>query len=221
MHVAEILDRKRGVAIVLGRAGRQHASAEPASFVDQRRLVVGEAKGCRIEDRRVCGLPVEVTGGHGRNWTSRRKVEDRRIEGGRRLEVRQMSDAGETHVLGAGDLAGHALHHLRRGVGVLLAGEAKHGNADVGKIGALVEADQATHHGSVGVGRHGAHYIDGQRARCGFGRGAIMASTIRGASSAMLSPASSGASLSATNFVWNSPPGLPKAGLVQASTAAA
>ena len=49
----------------------------------------------------------------------------------------------------------------------------------------------------------------------------MIPATAPGAMSAMVLPASSGASPSATNFFWKSPVGLPKAGEVQDSTAAA
>ena len=95
------------------------------------------------------------------------------------------------------------------------------GTRDAAEVGALVEIDKAAHRGAIGLGRHGGHDLDGARASRRIGRRPDHGFTMPGASSAMVLPASSGPSLSATNFVWNSPSALPKAGLVQASTAAA
>ena len=70
MHVAEVLDRKGGVAIVLGSARRQHALAEPAGSFDQLGFVAVEAERGRVEYRRVGVVRVGSLGIHGRNRAS-------------------------------------------------------------------------------------------------------------------------------------------------------
>ena len=52
---------KRGLAIVLGRAGRQHAGAERARLVDQRGFARLETERGGIEDRRGGVVLVEIT----------------------------------------------------------------------------------------------------------------------------------------------------------------
>ncbi len=49
MHVAEILDREGGVAVVLGRARRQIFLAESPALLDQLGLEIGEAERIRRE----------------------------------------------------------------------------------------------------------------------------------------------------------------------------
>ena len=50
MHVAEVLDGKRRVAVVLGRARCQHTRAECPRLADQRGLVRIQPEGSGIED---------------------------------------------------------------------------------------------------------------------------------------------------------------------------
>src|SRR5581483_493400 len=59
VHVAEILDRESGVAVVLCGARGQYAGAEPPRLVDQRGVLIGEPKRRRIEDRRVGSVAIE------------------------------------------------------------------------------------------------------------------------------------------------------------------
>jgi hypothetical protein len=59
MHVAEILDREGGVAIVLGSAGREHPRPEAARLGDQRGLFVGKAERVGREDRGVTVVRVD------------------------------------------------------------------------------------------------------------------------------------------------------------------
>ena len=73
MHVAEVLDREGGVAVVLGSARRQHARAEPAGSFDQVGFVAGKAERGRVEYRRIGVALVGIAGIHGRNRASLRK----------------------------------------------------------------------------------------------------------------------------------------------------
>src|SRR5262249_53451261 len=62
MHVAEILDRKSGVAVVLRRARRQHPGAEAPRLCDQFRFGVGEAErlGRKHRGAGVVGIEIAV-----------------------------------------------------------------------------------------------------------------------------------------------------------------
>src|SRR5262245_3212999 len=59
VHVAEVLDRERRVAIVLRGARRQYARAEGPRLADQRGLFVVEPEGVRRENRRVAVVSIE------------------------------------------------------------------------------------------------------------------------------------------------------------------
>src|SRR5262245_41040810 len=98
-----------------------------------------------------------------------KEVETSGIEGGRRLQVRKMPNAGQAMIEGAGYLAGHALHHLGRGSAIVGTGETEHGYFYGGQVGALIEADEAADRGTIGVGVDGAHRRDGKRAALGIG----------------------------------------------------
>ena len=64
VHVAEVLDRERRVAVVLRRARREHPCAERLRLLDQIGIAVLEAKARAIEDR-CCGVvSVEFAAGH-------------------------------------------------------------------------------------------------------------------------------------------------------------
>ena len=61
MHVAEILDRKRRLAVVLGRARREHARAELPGLFDHLGFAPLQPERDRIEDGSVldsCDLPL-------------------------------------------------------------------------------------------------------------------------------------------------------------------
>src|SRR5215470_6516321 len=63
MHVAEILDRKAGVAVVLGGARCQHPGAEAPRLPDQFRLGIGEPERLRRKHRTgIVGLEFAVHG---------------------------------------------------------------------------------------------------------------------------------------------------------------
>ncbi len=134
--------------------------------------MIRQAEGGAIEDRRigvmrsraraVMGCALGQVRAMARAW--RRKSRTAASNAAGRLQVRQMSDAGQANVTGAGDLARHAFHHLRRRIAIMLAGKAKHGDADSCKVGALVEGDEAAHRRAVGVGRHRCHDCDRKRA---------------------------------------------------------
>jgi len=67
VHVAEILDRERRRAIVLGSARRQHAPTETARPGDQIRLRSGEPERIRCKQRSVDVVRVKIFGRHHRD----------------------------------------------------------------------------------------------------------------------------------------------------------
>ena len=105
MHVAEVLDGKRCVAVVLGRTGRQHAGPEPSRPIDQIGVLLGKTEGRAIEDRRIGMGLVEVAGVHRGNRSGRggrkrvaQEADNSIVECSRGLEIGQVSHAGETDV---------------------------------------------------------------------------------------------------------------------------
>ncbi len=97
MHVAEILDRKGRVAIVLRRARRQHAAAEPARLADQIGGIVGEPE-CVGGRTSACRCPVRsyrqralviLRSCRCRRRRMAQKVENRGVEVARRLKIWQ------------------------------------------------------------------------------------------------------------------------------------
>ena len=126
VHVAEVLDRERGGAIVLGGAVGEHTRAEAARVLDQVGFAASEPERGRIEDRRVVVGRTRVRGAHRFGCSRMRKrlaqeTEDGRVEFSRRLQVRQVPDVRKAHVAGPGDLPCHALDHRRGSIGILLA----------------------------------------------------------------------------------------------------
>src|SRR5262245_27363405 len=65
MHVAKVLEREAGVAVMLGGTGSKHAAAEAAGLVDQSGIAVRQAKRARLENRRVRSDLLEVAVVHG------------------------------------------------------------------------------------------------------------------------------------------------------------
>ena len=98
------------------------------------------------------------------------EIQDSSIERSRCLQVRQMADARQADITAARYLGRHALDHRRRRVGIFLAREAEHGNAQCSPGSPLVERHQAAHGGAIGVGRHRAHHLDRQRTPRGLRR---------------------------------------------------
>ncbi len=226
--------------------GASTAPAEAPRLVDQIRLRVGQPERVGGEDRRV-GIACRMVGaciaqvyymGQEIKLRSRSarcagcraqrsrapiepEVQHGRVERPRRFQVRHVADAGQADVARAGDLRRHPLHHGSGCVAVVLAGKTKHRHADARQVCPFVESHEAAHGRPVGALRSQPPWWP----RTAPGRLRRRPVPSLGRRSRARAPPWScrrraGRAGRRRTCVWNSPSGLPKAGLVHDSTAA-
>ena len=79
------------------------------------------------------------------------KIQHHRVERGGLFHVGQVAGAGQADIFRAGDARRHFFHHQRRGVAVVLAGDAQHRRLDAGEVLAPVEGDDGRKRGAIGT----------------------------------------------------------------------